>query len=144
PEERKEILSFGFDGLLLKPFKELDLLTILGLEADTDPVNNAASELIETILSNTDEHIRPKVIKLFKDGTKKDLAELKSNVLSDNIYQTEFLLHRLAGRTAQMGEESIAFVLRKMEIDARSGEQPGVDEVEEIEHRLKQFIELLN
>lgn len=144
PEERKEILSFGFDGLLLKPFKELDLLTILGLEANTDSLKDAANELIETILSNTDEHIRPKVIKLFRDGTKKDLIELKSNVLSDNIHQTEFLLHRLAGRTAQMGEESIAFILRKMEIDARSGEQPDVEDVEEIEHRLEQFIELLN
>lgn len=144
PEERKEILSFGFDGLLLKPFKELDLLTILGLEADTEPLKDAANELIETILSNTDEHIRPKVIKLFKDGTKNDMAELKSNILSDDIYQTEFLLHRLAGRTAQMGEESIAFILRKMEIDARSGEQPNIEDIEEIEHRLEQFIELLN
>lgn len=143
PEEREEILSFGFDGLLLKPFRESNLLEILGVEADQGHPKDPGSQLIQTILEN-DEDIRPKVIKLFKDGTKKDLKELKSNISSEDIYQTEFLLHRLAGRTAQMGEDSIAFVLRKMEIDARSGELPGSQDVEDIEHRLLQFIEALN
>jgi len=144
PEEREEILSFGFDGLLLKPFKEADLLASLGVEADNELNKDPGSELIQSILETDDNEVRPKVVKLFKEGTKKDLKELKSNVLDADIYQTEFLLHRLAGRTAQMGEDSIAFTLRKMEIDARAGELPNTQELSDIERRLLQFIETLN
>lgn len=144
PEERKEILSSGFDGLLLKPFKEVELLAILGLEADDEKPQDPSNELIQTIIENGDQEVRPQIIKLFKDGTEADLGELRTTVASGDIYQSEFLLHRLAGRTAQMGEDTIAFVLRKMEIDARSGELPNSQEVAEIEQRLLQFIEVLN
>lgn len=144
PEERKEILSFGFDGLLLKPFKEASLLASLGVEADKPLMNHAESELIQTILEVNDDEVRPKVVKLFKEGTKKDLKELRRTISSNDIYETEFLLHRLAGRTAQMGEDSIAFILRKMEIDARAGDVPNIQEFNDIEHRLLLFIDALN
>lgn len=48
--------------------------------------------------------------------------------------------HRMAGRTAQMGKEDIAFKLRKMEIDARCEELPSLEELDTVESALQTFI----
>src|SRR5690606_7851695 len=110
PEERKDILSFGFDGLLLKPFKEADLLETLGVLADrNDSTMNEDQDLISDLEGLDKEWI----IKLFTNDTQKDLKELHNSFHSQNHDKSELLVHRMAGRTAQLGGDHIAFKLRK-------------------------------
>lgn len=140
PEERKEILSYGFDGLLLKPFKEADLLATLGLSISNSPI----AEVYQTNPIKQAEMNDERINNLFIVDTNEDLHNLHESVSSQNYETAELLAHRMAGRTAQLGGDKIAFMLRKMEIDIRNGELPSSIQIQEIDKRLKQFILTLN
>lgn len=133
PEEREDILSLGFDGLLLKPFKEADLLEVLGLSS------NGSTPISSIIEDDSD-----RIIHLFTKDTLEDLETLETSVSSSKLYDAELLAHRMAGRTAQLGGDKIAFVLRKMEIDIRNGDLPTIAQVKELSGNLHQFIQSLN
>lgn len=127
PHERKNIVEEGFDALLMKPFKEKELLYALG---------NSDKSKIDT---KEPSHI----LQLFITDTLADLSELKAAVKQKNSDQAENLFHRLAGRTAQLGQDRIAFQLRKCEIDTRNDELTPLLEVIQIEKQLLDFIQQL-
>lgn len=137
PEERKDILSFGFDGLLLKPFKEADLLEVLGVLANR---NDFLMNEDQYAIGNLEGLDKEWIIKLFTNDTQKDLKELHDSFHSKNHDRSELLVHRMAGRTAQLGGNHIAFKLRKMEIDLRNGESLTLHQIKEIDRLLQQFI----
>src|SRR5690606_28146236 len=139
-KEREEILSLGFDGLLLKPFKEADLLSALGLSNIKSEIT-AEDLLKQTLASGVDKN---HIIKLFTDDTQKDLKAFHNSVVALNYEDSELLVHRMAGRTAQFGGDAIAFKLRKMEIDIRNNDLPTIQQVEELNNKLPQFILTLN
>ena len=124
PDERSEILSYGFDSLLLKPFKESDLLAALGLHAP---------EISEDGESG--------VFELFSRDTEDDLTHLERSMEEGRLADAELLAHRLAGRTAQLGGSKAAFLLRKMEIDLRNGELPSRQELMKIKTLVETFME---
>lgn len=129
PEEQEQILSQGFDGLLLKPFKEADLLRVL----DITPIASTAVKPEMTKIQQLalgDEEQAQKITELYTRDTTKDIAALKKYYQLKDLNNIELLLHRIAGRTAQIGAEKLAFPLRKMEIDARNGELPKKAEFE--------------
>ena len=140
PKEREEILSLGFDGLLLKPFKEAELLSALGLSAAKAEMS-AEDFFEQTLASGVD---KDHIIKIFTEDTQKDLKAFYNSVVALNYKDSELLAHRMAGRTAQFGAEKIAFKLRKMEIDIRNEDLPSIQEVEELSYKLQQFILTLN
>lgn len=137
PEERKDILSLGFDGLLLKPFKEADLLEALGILSNRNDFIIDEDQLLTDSLEDQDLEW---IIKLFTIDTQKDLKDLYDSFHSENQDNMELLVHRMAGRTAQLGGDSIAFKLRKMEIDLRNGESLSLNQLKEIDNLLQQFI----
>ncbi|WP_353130948.1 hybrid sensor histidine kinase/response regulator [Parapedobacter pyrenivorans] len=141
PEEQEQILAHGFDGLLLKPFKEADLLQLLGItplpaQATSNHPNLSAIEH----LAMGDEEQADKIIALFLRDTLSDMTSLQNHYKKHDLTHVELLLHRIAGRTAQIGGDSIAFQLRKMEIDARNGELP---QQQVLEHTLSQLNSLM-
>lgn len=144
PEERSKILSEGFNGLLIKPFREAEILEVLGInsletqETITEEINLGILPLIYE-----DPKELNKILNLFIKDTLDDLMNLKSAVKKQNAVSAEILFHRLAGRSAQLGQEKIAFSLRKCEIDTRNGEITRIEVVDEIETRLLQFIDFL-
>ncbi|PPK99771.1 Signal transduction histidine kinase [Parapedobacter indicus] len=137
PEEQEQILAQGFDGLLLKPFKEADLLHLLNIAP-----SDAASKQTEISLPQfaDDEKQASEIIALYTRDTADDIAALRENYKTQNLASVELLLHRLAGRTAQIGADKIAFQLRKMEIDVRSGDIPGETALESIVSQLTDLI----
>src|SRR5690606_23040410 len=144
PEKRSKILSEGFDGLLIKPFREAELLEALGM----DNINNQSSipqEIELVILSFIYEDTKElaKIINLFIKDTLDDLMNLKSAIKNQNAVDAEILFHRLAGRSAQLGQDKIAFNLRKCEIDTRNGEISPISELDKIETQLLYFIDFL-
>lgn len=135
PEERDEILSLGFDGLLLKPFKEADLLAILGVSGE-----GATSD--GTKVGDIDDEWE-RVIQLFTKDTEQDLKALNDRVKAEDYEASELLIHRMAGRTAQMGFNKLAFNLKKQEIDIRAGQLPSVTTIDELGRSLRHSIQNL-
>src|SRR3546814_14526576 len=76
-----------------------------------------------------EEQVR-NIINYYLRDTASDIIALKAHYDGGDLADVELLLHRIAGRTAQIGGDEIAFHLRKMEIDARSGEMPNEAELE--------------
>ena len=144
PEERNKILDEGFDALLIKPFREAELLNLLGF-ATIENKGRFSIELDLGILPFIYEDPKElvKIIHLFIKDTLEDLDTLKSAITQGNAVDTEILFHRLAGRSAQLGQEKIAFNLRKCEIDTRNGEIPSLVEFSKIENQLLYFIDFL-
>src|SRR5690606_31931019 len=136
PEERSEILSLGFDGFLLKPFKEADLLATLGVSSESLPRLPKDQDTLK------DDYER--VVQLFTKDTEQDLAALYGHIKAKDYDASELLVHRMAGRTAQMGFNKLAFVLKKHEIDIRAGELPSVSTIEELAISLRQCIQNLH
>lgn len=136
PEEIQDILSFGFNSLLLKPFKEDDLLAALGVFVN----NKWAEEKEESSTRNSEEIDKEWIIDLFITDTQNDLKSLHESHQSNDQDRSELLLHRMAGRTAQLGGDQIAFKLRKMEIDLRNGDSISFRQILEIDNLLQQFI----
>jgi signal transduction histidine kinase len=142
PEERSKILSEGFDGLLIKPFREAELLEVLGIENFKDNIANEIDLGILPFIYEDPKELA-KIINLFIKDTLDDLMNLKSAIKKQNSVDAEILFHRLAGRSAQLGQDKIAFNLRKCEIDTRNGEITHINEVDKIETQLLYFIDFL-
>ena len=144
PEEQEQILAHGFDGLLLKPFKELDLLRLLDITPQPIQPHSGNSNLT-TIqhLALGDESEAYKIITLYLRDTRSDITALQGYFENYDLPNVELLLHRIAGRTAQIGGDKIAFQLRKMEIDARNGELPDVKAFEQALTKLTDLMQQL-
>ncbi|MEC3878829.1 ATP-binding protein [Parapedobacter sp. 10938] len=144
PEEQEQILSEGFDGLLLKPFREADLLHLLGIAPLSNPngTSHAQVSAIRHMALGDDEQVR-NIINHYLSDTAADILALKTHFDKGDLADVELLLHRIAGRTAQIGGDEIAFRLRKMEIDARSGELPDGTELEKAIDAVEVFAQQL-
>lgn len=140
PDEQAELRSLGFDDLLLKPFKEADLLRVLQIDATPEPLPSKGHLAAFT---DGDITLQDQLIQQFIQDCDEDAAQLKIAYQQQNIETLGLLLHRLAGRTAQMGFDPLAFRFRKMEIDVRNEELPQkhqldglLKELTENSHRL--------
>ena len=136
PEERQEILKMGFDALLLKPFKEAELLSVLGVQHQATTLSVLPQN---TFWENKSE--RDSIIHRFIEDTQKDWTQLLEFNKKQDFQGIEMTAHRMAGRTAQMGKENIAFKLRKIEIDARCDELPNSEELDRIGSALEHFMD---
>lgn len=129
PEEREQILAQGFDGLLLKPFKEIDLLHLLGLRKTEEPIKIKNRNDLKDFdfsslkrLTFNDNTQLVKILNIFIKDTAKDLVKLRNAIQTNDREELALICHKLAGRTSQIGGQRIAIKLRKLEIDIRSDE----------------------
>lgn len=119
PEEKEAVLQQGFDHILTKPFREMDLLSLLPNQPEKD---NMVSQdqidfaLLEKMTLGDQEQIAD-IIQQFATDCHNDLAELQNHIdqPSPNIAQISLLLHRLGGRTAQLGLKQIAATYKEFE-----------------------------
>ena len=116
PEERKMVLSEGFDGLIMKPFQTVDLLSIFD---KTEIITEQPEFDFSSIEKMTfgDQQMLEKILNRFKLDCIDDSAELKIHLEENNQDKTRLLVHRLAGRTAQMGSKTLAHAFRTLEIE---------------------------
>ncbi|WP_431293760.1 response regulator [Pedobacter sp. P26] len=116
PEEREMVLSEGFDGLIMKPFRAVDILSIF----DKTEVLTAQPEFdFSSIEKMTfgDQEMLEKILNRFKQDSIDDAAELKKHLDENEQDKSRLLVHRLAGRTAQMGSKTLANAFRTLEIE---------------------------
>ncbi|MET3112968.1 signal transduction histidine kinase/CheY-like chemotaxis protein [Pedobacter sp. CG_S7] len=112
PEERESLLAGGFDGLMMKPFRESDLLGIFNREADAvefDP------SYLEKMTFGDQEQLN-KILNRFSMDCQNDRKEILQSLHAENLDLLSLLLHRLAGRLAQMGSKDLGMQFRLMEI----------------------------
>ncbi|WP_316762957.1 hybrid sensor histidine kinase/response regulator [Pedobacter aquatilis] len=116
PEERKMVLSEGFDGLIMKPFQTVDLLSIFD---KTEIITEQPEFDFSSIEKMTfgDQQMLEKILNRFKQDCIDDATELKIYLDENNQDKTRLLVHRLAGRTAQMGSKTLAHAFRILEIE---------------------------
>ncbi|GAA4446785.1 hypothetical protein GCM10023091_40590 [Ravibacter arvi] len=141
PGERARILEMGFDEVLMKPFKEADLLRALkklpSLSAHADravPENYDATTSplldISKLESMTmgDEQLLKDSLEQFIEDTVADLSEIEKQVVSGaERAQLRELFHRLAGRTGQVGAAELGVKMREIEIKLAGDSFPQND-----------------
>jgi len=126
PEEREAILESGFDGILMKPFREADLISLLkGNEVITyTPVETVKKELdlssIEMMTFGDTERL-VKILQKYVHDSAEDIRQLV--MLNGDEPEVAFLLHRLAGRSSQLGAGKLASLMRELEILALNSYQ---------------------
>lgn len=118
PEEQSSLLSAGFRGVLLKPFREKDLAGAIWQHARTIQAD-ALSPATETG-QETDERLS----QLFAEETSADICLLRAALESNHPDEIAEVLHRLAGRCGQFGHRSLYLSFRKAEIALRKGTEP--------------------
>lgn len=116
PDEIALVLSEGFEGLIMKPFREADLLSIF----DQVEVKNLGLELDLSNMKKMifgDQHLLMKVLETCKLDSLADARQLKLMLDEENRVDVRLIVHRLAGRMAQIGAKDLATSFRKLEID---------------------------
>ncbi|MFB9862439.1 hybrid sensor histidine kinase/response regulator [Rufibacter immobilis] len=128
PEERQYILDHGFDGLLMKPFREVELMALVNGKISVPMPQPETVALPGEVAFNLsplrqmvghDDEILKAVLQQFVSETEQDLDGLSASLTHHQAEEVRETLHKLAGRTAQLGAEELAANLRKMEIALR-------------------------
>lgn len=116
PEEREMVLSEGFDGLIMKPFRAVDILSIFDrTEILTEQPEFDFSSIEKMTFG--DQQILEKILNRFIQDSIDDAAALKKHLTDNDPDQARLLVHRLAGRTAQMGSKTLASAFRILELE---------------------------
>lgn len=141
PEEREMVLSEGFDGLIMKPFRAADLLSIFDktkIEAVQPEFDFSSIEK----MTFGDQQMLQKILNRFKQDCIDDATALRSYIQEDNQDKSRLLTHRLAGRTAQMGSKTLAQSFRILEIEiAEKGLESSIKS--EVQVQLKKLDNLI-
>jgi signal transduction histidine kinase/FixJ family two-component response regulator len=123
PEERAKLMDMGFDGVVMKPFREQELLGLLR-NGEVQGTETAASRTDITFdpsylekMTFGDEEQLFKILKRFSEDCVQDIEDLTKSMDSNNVSQFSLLVHRLAGRIAQIGSSELAADFRKLEIE---------------------------
>lgn len=156
PEELDAVLKQGFDGLIMKPFRENDLLQVFinddehvmnehVIVEENESVREEVKDLAFTgITFDTtvvekmtfgDQELLQKILVRFKEDCDNDMEELQEGVKADDLSLARLIIHRIAGRTAQMGSKQLASEFREMEI--------SLSESDSLNEALENRIELL-
>lgn len=139
PEELEEVLNQGFDGLIMKPFRENDLLAVFNTgEVPVEELNDVVAETgvaadeprtepdfsevqfdtaVVEKMTFGDTTLFQNILHRFKEDCMNDAAELGKSMEENDQPTTRLIVHRIAGRTAQMGSAKLAAAFREMEIE---------------------------
>jgi len=111
-EEQSAILKQGFDGLITKPFKELDLISCLSnhIEQTKRPDLTA---LLSMCMDDSD--LMKKSLISFIEETTQDLNILRQLIEKQDNNGIMEVMHKLAGRIGQVGNLPLSVKLRKIE-----------------------------
>ena len=147
PEELESVLQQGFDGLIMKPFRENDLLSIFSItqlpEDEVIAAGLSAITLDTTVVEKMtfgDRELLLKILHRFKDDCEADTIELQQSIADNDQPGARLIVHRIAGRTAQMGSGMLAAEFRTMEMEL--AEVNDIDTL--IGQKLKLLIEKLD
>ncbi|MGV3640667.1 MAG: hybrid sensor histidine kinase/response regulator [Adhaeribacter sp.] len=166
PEERQALLSQGFDGLLMKPFREQELLALLQTPAAAAEARSLAVEAEEEAsmpapagpaaayqqadlsvlirMTGGEEALLQAVLQQFMAETQQDLDQLQKQLRSRRRSRLPQalagVLHRLAGRTGQLGARKLSARLQAAEVallDPRQSPETWLGEVAVLQQEVR-------
>lgn len=126
PGERDFLLNNGFDGLVMKPFKEEELLSVFSQlqhqEANDDENEEPVALDLTGLKKMTfdDEEQLQRILIRFSTDSLDDAAEIEEAILQNDQARLRLLIHRVAGRVAQIGAKKLASAFRLMEMKLTS------------------------
>lgn len=135
PDEREYLLDSGFDGLVMKPFREVELLSALedisiSTQSEYGLIPQAEVDLswLKKMTFGDEEQLA-KILMRFKQDSLNDIEELNNAIDENDKDKLCLICHRLAGRIAQVGGKSLAAEFRVYELKLREKKQmPGREE----------------
>lgn len=132
PQEQSSLLQSGFDQILSKPFREQDLLKMLGIHRPPAPaaVQSATPAIdLSAIRKMTmgDETLLQSVLIQFVEDTQRNQYDLEKQLREKNAKAIRELVHQLSGRVGQMGAAVLSQQFRKIETDLQEGK--SADEI---------------
>lgn len=124
PEQKQKLLDAGFDKVLIKPFKEADLLqlftTVHALNND-DPNQSMLDFSLLDQLTMGNLEARQEIIQQFIGDTEKDLNNLQEAMNAQEAAAVREIIHRLSGRCGQLGAKACGSQLKSIEISLEDG-----------------------
>lgn len=143
PEEREKVLESGFDGLLMKPFREEQLLALFV----NDTISTVSEKDFDTSalekMTFGDKEQLSKIMKQFAADTLNDKEELAQALAENNKEKASLVVHRIAGRNAQIGARDLATEFRKMELTLHSSTSFSESSKSEIKKLLEKLADLI-
>ena len=119
--DREEYLKAGFFDVLTKPFKEKDLLEIIGKVMQCDLGTVIEKESCSTGLSalcqfaDGDDDATRSILESFVSQTESNLKEMEVAVDSNNIVAVNSLCHKMIPIFSMIGETDVVDILREYE-----------------------------
>lgn len=124
PDEKQAILNEGFDAVLLKPFRERDLLELF---TESSPGDAAYSSLEDKLdissiekLCMHDPALIKKSFEIFLSETTSDLKNFSVAIETMDSDQITEMSHKLSSRVGQLGFRALAEELRILENQGRA------------------------
>lgn len=147
PQDKQALLDIGFTHVLSKPFHEKDLLDLLGhsKEMEIHPSNGSTSAFDLSGLKKLtlgDEDLLQSILQQFIEETQKDLQHLEEKVKSFQAKSIREIIHRLSGRTSQMGMLALGQQLREVETKLVNGVPPEslLDEIRILQNEVHHVV----
>lgn len=131
PDEREFLLNNGFDGLVMKPFKEEELLSVFNQFQFKEEDADEDLEIVDLDLTGLkkmtfdDEEQLQRILLRFTTDSLNDSGEIQEAMAQNDQAKLRLLTHRVAGRIAQVGAKELASGFRLMEMELAS---EGLDE----------------
>lgn len=145
PDEQEEILSEGFEKIIIKPFKEHDLMAAFGIE-EAEPKLDFDFTSLEKMTMG-DDQLMERILSRFISDCAADIAAITLNIDEKDVAKTRLIVHRLAGRVSQIGFRELgnSFRLLEQEIANRTKiDQEIKEEITELISKLEQFMGFLS
>jgi signal transduction histidine kinase/DNA-binding response OmpR family regulator len=117
PTEQTALLQQGFDAILPKPFREHDLLRVLGMVTQ-QPAQSAQHDIDFSVLDQMTFHdntLQSSVLKQFTEETEVDLHAFNEALKTKNQSTLLTITHTLAGRIGQVGGLALSRKLKEVE-----------------------------
>ena len=134
PEEQQSVLGQGFNGILLKPFKEHELISLI--KSNLQPVSDYNPPVlnIKTIEKMTfgDPGQMAGILLRFSEDSLNDIDELYTRINENDVEMALLLVHRIAGRTAQAGDRELAENFRLTEMELRNDKVLTIEKIKNL------------
>lgn len=141
PDEKDNILAMGFEGIIMKPFKAADLLSIFD---GTFAIENITLDLTSLEkMTMGDKQMMSKILDRFQKDCFDDMAELQASVQSNELTKVRLIVHRLAGRIAQIGAGELGTDFRRLEQEIAAHATLQVKEIQQLNLLVLKLEELI-
>ena len=150
-QEKQQLIDEGFNTIFSKPFREEELLQVLGLKMQEQKVSNDTNyaDLDFSMLRKVtmgDESLFQSILLQFQEETEIDLQRLHEGLKNPEAQVLREIVHKLAGRIGQMGAFRLSAKLHDIENEIVEGSAISTlideiieakDEVEKLMHSIR-------